>query len=147
MRLFPVVPVSLLALSALASCASFGERAHPLTRAEWRLVQVDYENAYPMDLTPAQQERHWVDFGDGGRLRVGLDCNSGGASWSATGSTGGEGSVAIGPITSTRAFCQPPTFSDEMVADLPQVERYALSASGDRLELFNQRVTFRFAAR
>lgn len=147
MRLIPVVSVSLLALSTLSSCASFGERAHPLTRSEWQLVQIDYENAYPMDLTPEQQERHWLGFGEGGRLAVGLDCNSGGASWTATDPVGGEGSVAIGPINSTRAFCQPPTFSDEMTADLPQVERYVLSASGEQLELFNQRVTFRFIAR
>lgn len=147
MRSIATTAISAAALAALSSCASFGERAHPLTRGEWRLVQVDYEDAYPMDLTPEQQERHWLDFGSDGRLQIGLDCNNGRASWTASEPYNSEGSITIGPINSTRAFCQPPTFSDEMSADLSQVERYSVRSNGREMELFNQRVAFRFTAR
>lgn len=147
MRTVFAAATAAIVLSSLTACASFGESRHVLSRGEWRLVQVDYEDAYPMDLTPEQQQRHWLDFGSDGRLQIGLDCNNGGANWTASEPYNGEGSITIGPINSTRAFCQPPTFSDEMSADLSQVEHYSVSSNGREMELFNQRVTFRFAAR
>ncbi len=129
----------------LGACETLPDMAHPLTGASWRLTDIDTSGSSTR-LTPALSERHTITFEDGGRASLQLDCNRGNASWSAQDPRAGAGSIAIGPVASTRALCPQPSFGEQLASGLSGAERYTLLLDGRRLVIEADGIAFTFSA-
>jgi heat shock protein HslJ len=62
-----------------------------------------------------------VQFLPDGTVDIGADCNRAGGTWS-----GGDGALSIAVTTSTRAYCPPPSISEQYLAALNGVTGYTL---------------------
>ncbi|GGD62311.1 hypothetical protein GCM10010990_09650 [Croceicoccus mobilis] len=130
---------------ALSGCASIsGKPSHPLARQTWELREIHTANKRPVTLTAEQASRHTLRFGRENAVSLKLDCNNGTADWSAGDAIEGKGILTIGPVAATRALCPPPSFGEELAADLPQASAYILSDKGDKLSIVTRHVLFRF---
>lgn len=127
----------------LGACETLPEMAHPLTGATWRLTDIDTSGSSTR-LTPALSERHTIDFEDGGRAIIQLDCNRGNASWSAAGSR--SGAITIGPVASTKMLCPQPSFGEQLASGLSGAESYTLLLDGRRLLIEADGIAFTFSA-
>ena len=124
---------------SLSGCETYpGGSSHPLDGTNWRLVEID-KAGVKSRLNQKLQSRHTVSFERGGNVRMQLDCNRGNGTWSAsrpeTVDNGRRGTISFGRIASTRALCPPPSFGEDMAADLPGTENYRIGTEGDRLVL------------
>lgn len=130
----------------LGACETLTEMAHPLTGATWRLTDIDTSGSSTR-LTPALSERHTIDFEDGGRAVIQLDCNRGNASWSAASPAGGgTGAITIGPVASTKMLCPQPSFGEQLASGLSGAESYTLLLDGRRLLIEADGMAFTFSA-
>jgi para-nitrobenzyl esterase len=69
-----------------------------------------------------------LEFGADGRVAMRLDCNRGSGSYKAEPSEGGVGgSLTIGPLAVTKAFCPPPSLGDRVAADMGHVRSYTIA--------------------
>jgi len=127
-------------LAMLAACTTMSA-PHPLEGSDWQLVAIDTTGS-TTTLIAALQARHTLSFGPEGELALQLDCNRGRASWSAGQPQNGAGAISIGPIASTRALCQDPSFGNELASGLGEAQTYLLTA--DRRELVIEAATRRF---
>lgn len=125
---------------SLTACETIGFGRHPLDGTYWRLTVVDRQGVQS-SLNQDLQSRHTISFNYGGQFSMQLDCNQGSGSWSAQQpeylDSGQRGTISISPIAATRAYCQEPTFGEQMAADLPMTRAYRISTEGDRLVLRN----------
>lgn len=117
--------------------------AHPLAGTEWKLTAIDTSGS-TTTLTPVLQARHTIAFAGGGELQLRLDCNRGRSTWTAGLPANGAGSINIGPVAGTRAFCPEPSFGDEL-ARLSDAQRYTLTLDGRQLVIETPNLRYSFA--
>lgn len=117
--------------------------SHPLAGTEWKLTAIDTAGS-TTTLTPALQARHTIAFADGGELQLRLDCNRGRSTWTAGQPANGAGSISIGPVAGTRAFCPEPSFGDEL-ARLSDAQRYITTLDGRQLVIETRDLRFTFS--
>ena len=138
-----MVPVATAACLALAGCAGFGSGPHPLDDTSWRMIGVETSGT-STQLTDELSQRHRLTFVEDGRLQMQLDCNRGNADWSAASPRSGRGALSIGQVASTRAFCQRPTFGEELARELPGANTFTLSADGSELSIRTENADYLF---
>ena len=80
-----------------------------LQGTSWQLVK--FQGGDGATLTPDDKSKYTLDFGSDGRVAARLDCNRGGGTWKATGSS----QLEFGPLALTRARCADPSLHDHIV--------------------------------
>jgi heat shock protein HslJ len=134
----------------LASCSTIYPEekyaGHALTQQTWLLKEIAQRNAWPIQLAPAQQSSHQVQFKSDGTAQFFLDCNRGTTNWSATPSTGGSGRLQIGLIAATRALCAPPSYGEAMATDLPTAVQFTVIPGGRSLNIVTANNVYTFEA-
>ncbi|MBX7496711.1 META domain-containing protein [Qipengyuania sp. 6B39] len=133
-----------LGATALAGCESILDQDRgPLSGTSWKLAtMVTMGNR--TTLAPAASDRHRITFNRDGSLQLQLDCNNGRSSWSQQETGPMEGTLTIGDIASTRAFCPPPSFGQDMANDLPTARSYRIVPATDRLRIETRRTEYVF---
>ena len=137
----PAAPVAALAL-ALGGCVTLPD-THPLTGSSWQLAAIDTSGS-TTTLTAALQRRHTIAFLDGGDLELQLDCNRGRSTWTAGQPASGAGTIAIGPVASTRMACPAPSFGNDL-ARLAEAMRYTTTLDGRHLVIETPELRFTVA--
>lgn len=119
--------------------------AHPLIGSDWQLVSIEQAGS-TATLTPEQQARHTLAFGEEGAAQVKLDCNRGRTTWTAGQPMNGAGTINFGPVMSTRMACPQPGYGNELAAALGAAQRFARSPDGRELviETAEARLTFAY---
>ncbi|MBL8771178.1 MAG: META domain-containing protein [Phenylobacterium sp.] len=92
----------------------------------WRLVAFQSMDDAQGRTTPTAPDRYTIFFGPDGRAALQLDCNRGWAPWKAAPS-GAGGSLAVGPLATTRMSCPPPSMGSLLETQLPYVRSYTLA--------------------
>jgi len=127
---------------ALSGCATM-TASHPLTGTEWTLVAMDTSGS-TTTLTASLQQRHTVSFGKDGEMTLQLDCNRGQSTWTAGQAMNGAGTIAIGPVASTRMACPEPSFGTDL-ARLSEATRYNRTLDGRQLAIETPTLRYTFA--
>ena len=97
----------------------------PLAGTQWRLVQMTSMDDAQPPVRPNDSSRYTLSFGSDGRASMMLDCNRGNSTWTSTG--GAEaGSIAFGPIATTRVMCASASIGDRLGRQLANVRGYRL---------------------
>lgn len=134
---------------ALTGCATVpppAETAHPLIQHGWKLVEIVPANGRPIKISPALQSRHTLTFNRDGTANMMLDCNRGNADWSAADPVDGNGVLTFGQVASTRALCPPPTYGEDMAADLPSARGFTILPGGRSMTVITRHSVYAFAA-
>jgi len=149
MKAKAILPTMMGAL-ALAGCETVPEGneapGHELTRHGWNLVEITHRNSQPIKLSPDQQARHQLRFNRDGTLSMTLDCNRGNADWTASVSQTGSGTLVIGQVAATRALCPPPSYGEDMAADLPSAQGYTVLPGGRMVNIVTRHSVYIFTA-
>lgn len=97
-----------------------------LEGSSWRLVEIRSMDDARGTTRPDDPAKYTLAFGDDGRLSARLDCNRGNGPWRHEPADPASGSLAIGPLATTKALCPPPTLGDRLARDLGDVRSYLL---------------------
>jgi para-nitrobenzyl esterase len=89
----------MIALAAIPSQVPSAQGAATLQGTRWQLVK--FQGGDDRTLTPDDPAKYTIEFAGGGRLTARIDCNRGGGTWKATGSS----QLEFGPLALTRAKC------------------------------------------
>jgi heat shock protein HslJ len=76
-----------------------------------------------------------MTLGADGKVSLKLDCNQANGSWTATSAAPDSGSFAFGTLAMTKAYCPPPSLSDQIAGDSAAVQSYRLHDSKLSLSL------------
>lgn len=97
---------------------------HPFAQTDW--VLIEYLPSGSGDgLVEAPMSAYTLQFGADGSLRLKLDCNRGNGTWEADGNYN-AGSIAFGPIASTRASCGPEDIGPQLIQTLGDASTYTV---------------------
>lgn len=121
------------AILMLSACASTPD-PHPLTGTQWQLVAIDTSGS-TTTLNPDLQARHTVAFLAEGAAQIRLDCNRSRSTWTAAWPRDGGGTIAFGPIASTRMACPEPSFGTALASGLQGAQRFVTSDEGRELSI------------
>jgi heat shock protein HslJ len=117
-----------LALAAvLAACVtpSFQNAPATLAGTHWQLVAIQSMDDAQGTTRITNPEKFTASFGPDGRASFRLDCNRGTGSWKIEPAADRKsGSLAFGPIATTRALCPPPHLDEKIARDLGYVRGY-----------------------
>ncbi len=97
-----------------------------LAGTAWRLASYRAGDAGTAELRPDRPDQFQLRFGADGRLSVRIDCNQGSGTWTATPAGGAPGSLALGPIATTRMMCPPAPLAGQLSRDLDAVRSYRI---------------------
>lgn len=130
-----------------AGCTTYSDAAGPntLVGPTWHLMEIETGNSSAF-LTSEQQAVHTLTFGEDSSLRMQLDCNRGTADWT-SGEANGITTISIGPVASTRAFCPPPSYGEDLAATLPSTRNYSMANDGKNLIIGTGQIVYIFEAR
>lgn len=121
--------VSVLLLGA----GSFAKTAPAkLDGTSWHGVTLTMANGEVHDGTASAYE---IDFSDDGGVRIKLDCNTAGGSYTARERAAGQGDLTIGALRMTRAMCPPGSLSPVIAGQLGAVRGYTMTAKSLTLTL------------
>lgn len=97
-----------------------------LAGTRWRLVEIQSMDDAQGTTRPADRAKYTLAFDpEGGRLSMRLDCNRGSGPYEDRRTKGtNEGTMTIGPLAMTRAFCPPPSLGDRIARDMGYVRTY-----------------------
>lgn len=136
-----------LALSACATVsAPAPERAPAFAGQTWQLLQINRGGGNKINLSLQQQARHTITFNADKTVSMSLDCNRGNGRWSSYSTSYGNGELTISQIASTRALCPPPSYGEEMAADLPTATGYTLLPDGKSMTIITGRSVYALVA-
>jgi heat shock protein HslJ len=90
-----------------------------LLGTSWQLVR--FQGGDDKTLTPDAKSRYTLEFRDGDQLLARIDCNRGGATWKAAGS-----SLEMGPLALTRAKCPEGSLHDQIVKQWSFIRSYVI---------------------
>jgi heat shock protein HslJ len=113
----------LLAGCALAPVAGDAGGQPPLAGTAWQLVAYRAGVAGSAELRPARPDQYQLRFGADGRLSAQVDCNRGTGAWTADASSG---SLALGPLGTTRMMCPPSPLDGHLPGELEAVRSYRI---------------------
>jgi len=71
---------------------------------------------------PDDRAKYTLEFGEGGKLAVRLDCNRGLSTWK----LGAPSQIEFGPLALTRAQCPPGSLHDQIVRQWPFIRSYVM---------------------
>jgi heat shock protein HslJ len=131
-RLALAITVTTIAWSC-APRSEVGTGTFSLPGSLWRLVEFESSDDQIGTRRPEDPDRYSMELNADGTLSMQLDCNRGSGTWSATEAGAGSGTFEFGPLAVTRAFCPPPSMSDQVARDAESVRTYVVR--GDRLYL------------
>jgi heat shock protein HslJ len=96
-----------------------------LTGTRWQLVEIQSTQG---NTGPDVRSKYTIAFNADGRVALRLDCNRGSGTYEAEPSgNGGGGSLAIGPLAVTKAYCPPPSLSEQIARDMAHVRSYTIA--------------------
>ena len=95
----------------------------PLAGTAWQLVSYQAGGAGTAELRPARADQYQLRFGADGRLSAQVDCNQGTGAWTADASSG---SLALGPLGTTRMMCPPSPLDGRLPGELEAVRSYRI---------------------
>ncbi len=107
---------------AMGPAAASDPASPPLAGTSWRLIEIQ---SMDDEIGTARHEGnapYTMTFGQDGRVSMVLNCNRANGPWSAT----SAGSLQIGPLAMTRAFCAPPSLDTRIARDMDYVRSYLL---------------------
>jgi heat shock protein HslJ len=90
-----------------------------LLGTSWQLVR--FQGGDDKTLTPDPKSRYTIEFRDGDQLLARIDCNRGGSTWKAAGS-----SLELGPLALTRAKCAGGSLHDQIVKQWSFIRSYVI---------------------
>jgi para-nitrobenzyl esterase len=96
-----------------------------LAGTHWRLVEIQSMDDKQGVTRPDDKSKYTLAF-DSGLVSMRLDCNRGVGKYDEKAAVGDGGSVTIGPLAITRAFCPPPSLGDRIARDMPHVRSYRI---------------------
>jgi heat shock protein HslJ len=122
-----------LALLALGACQTPGANA-PATPAPsanlagtaWRLVEFQSMDDAQGTARPDDRAKYTLRFGADGRVAARLDCNRGMGPWQGAVTGADGGSLAIGPLATTKMLCPAPSMGDMLGVQLGYVRSYLI---------------------
>lgn len=121
-------PLSAFLVFLLAACQHTAERAGEpappfagLGGTSWRLVEIKSMDPARGPTTPDDPGRYTVTFNGDGTLAARLDCNRGVGPWRNDVVEDNGGSLAIGPLAVTKAFCPEPSLGSALETHLANV--------------------------
>ena len=95
----------------------------PLAGTAWQLVSYRAGEAGAAELRPARPDQYQLRFGADGRVAAQVDCNRGSGTWTADASSG---SLALGPLSTTRMMCPPGPLDGRLPGDIEAVRSYRI---------------------
>jgi heat shock protein HslJ len=131
----PVDPDSVAAATRAANAA--GGKGSTLVGTTWRLVAM--QRKADGQQTPGDR-MYTITFGASGKVDVRADCNRG----HGTVTTGKGGALKFGPLSMTRAACEPGSLHDLFVGDMPLVRSYTIKGRTLVLNLVDDSGTYEF---
>jgi len=108
-----------------------------LAGTAWQLVAYQAQGAGSAELKPSRPDQYQLRFGADGRLSARVDCNQGSGTWTATpgAAEGASGSLALGPLATTRMMCPPSPLAGRLPGDIEAVRGYRIAGGRLQLEL------------
>jgi heat shock protein HslJ len=108
-----------------------------LAGTAWQLVAYHPAGSGAAELRPARPDQYQMRFGADGRLSARVDCNQGSGTWTAApgAADGTSGSLALGPLATTRMMCPPSPLGGRLPADIEAVRSYRIADGRLQLEL------------
>jgi para-nitrobenzyl esterase len=110
----------MIALAAIPSQVQAAQGAATLQGTRWQLVK--FQGGDDRTLTPDDPAKYTIEFAAGGRLTARIDCNRGGGTWKATGSS----QLEFGPLALTRAKCPEGSLHDQIARQWTYVRSFVL---------------------
>jgi heat shock protein HslJ len=136
-----------LAAAVVLGCAAGSDDGRP-ARARAPAAAIDRVWQWTATATPAETieppapERYTLELAPNGRLLVRADCNRGTGSYRI-----GKGTIALGPIATTRMACPPGSLDARYLADLRRAAAFFVEDGRLHLALPADAGTMRFAPR
>jgi heat shock protein HslJ len=96
-----------------------------LAGTHWRLVEIQSISDKQGATRPDDRAKYTIAF-DSGLVSMRLDCNQGAGKYDERPAADDAGSLTIGPLAVTRAFCPPPSLGDRIVRDMAHVRSYRI---------------------
>lgn len=103
-----------------------GPTVADLTGSSWRLVEMQSMDDAQGTTRPDDPDKYRMQLEAGGRAVFQLDCNRGNGSWTTTAAGDSSGTIAFGPIATTRMACASPSLGDRLANDLANVRGYRI---------------------
>lgn len=97
----------------------------PLDGTHWRLVQIQSMDDRQGTTRPDDPSKYTLGF-EKALVSMRLDCNRASGPFTVSPASGDGGSLTIGPLAVTRAYCQPPSLGDRVGRDMERVRSYRL---------------------
>lgn len=97
-----------------------------LAGTSWRLVEFQSMDDAQGTSRPKDPARYTLRFEPGGRLTAQLDCNRGVGSWKNEISNATGGSLAFGPLATTKMLCPPPSMGELVGTQLNYVRSFTV---------------------
>lgn len=97
-----------------------------LAGTSWRLVEFQSMDDAQGTSRPKDPSRYTLRFGPDGRLAAQLDCNRGVGSWKNEISNATGGSLAIGPLATTKMLCPSPSMGELVSTQLNYVRSFTI---------------------
>ena len=101
-----------------------------LAGTSWQLVEFQSTDQSIGVLAPADPSTYQMTLNADGTVSMKLDCNQASGTWTATALTADNGSLAFGPLAMTKAFCPPPSMSDQIARDSASVRSWTRQPDG-----------------
>lgn len=104
---------------------SAATHASPLDGTHWRLVEIQSMDDRQGKTRPDDPSKYTLSF-EHALVAMRLDCNRASGPFTVNPSGADSGSLTIGPLAVTRAFCKPPSLGDRIGRDMDRVRSYRL---------------------
>lgn len=133
-----VLPLALLlpALATLGACQTTDDAPASsqmpfagLEGTRWRLVEFQSMDDAQGTTRPNDRDKYTITFNNDGTLSAQIDCNRGVGPWRNDISNATGGSLEIGPLAVTRAFCPEPSMGTMLEQQLGYVRSFTITAN------------------
>lgn len=92
----------------------------------WQLVEIQSMDDSQGTKRPDDGSKYTITFGKDGRIAARFDCNRGMGSWKNEIANATGGSLEIGPLAVTKAFCPPPSLGETIERQLGYVRSFIM---------------------
>lgn len=125
-----IVGAMAAASSSAADRAADAQPSSPrsvLAGTRWHLESIRSNADGQAPIHPKDTSAYSLTFNPDGSAAFKLNCNRGQGTWRASPGDGGSaGTLAFGPIATTRMLCPPPTLDGRIARDMADVRSYLL---------------------
>lgn len=106
-----------------------------LAATSWQLFEIHSADPAAGVIAPADPSKYQMVLAEDGTVSMTLDCNKASGTWTAVASDAGSGSFSFGPLAMTKAFCPPPSLSDQIANDAGAITSYVMTGGNLSLRL------------